>query len=441
MENHPVSGFHKFNLNKQLLDAINEAGWAQPTPIQEKTIPLAKSGKDILGIAQTGTGKSAAFLIPLIAHLHYPQGINTRAVVLAPTKELVRQLLAHFEQLNTHIGLRAVGLVGGIGIKDQMEQLEKGNDLVFSTPGRFLEIYQTNKWKTKDIRLLIIDEADRMMDMGFMPQIRKILEKIPSKRQNLLFSATFPERVEKFAFEFLEFPERIEISPESTPAETIQQWCYKTPNFATKLHLLVHLLTQRESQQATLVFVKTKKHATEIGKFLARKNVGNVSFLHANKGTNSRNSAVDALQTGQLDVLVATDVAARGLDVARISLVINFDIPVQYEDFVHRIGRTGRALRSGTAISFVSPPDELHLERVQNLIRTKIENRLLPDSIPQIETLYEEQQEMLRKLDSQKKKADPDFKGAFHDKKAVKSKPGLKRLKNIDGKKPRKPSR
>jgi len=412
-------GFEVFGLNKQMMDAIREIGWSEPSPVQSATIPLIRSGKDVLGIAQTGTGKSAAFLIPLIGKLHYPQGELTRAVVLAPTKELVAQLTLHFEALNRYVNLRAVCMVGGIGIQAQMAELKKGNDLVFATPGRFLEMYQMGEWKLKEIKTLVIDEADRMMDMGFMPQIRKILEIIPRKRQNLLFSATFPERVEILSAEFLEFPEKIEISPQATPAETISQQVYKTPNFQSKLNLLLFLLQKRKEEEAVLVFVKTKKHATEIGRFLQRKLETEVSFLHANKGTNSRSAAVEALHEGKTKVLVSTDVASRGLDVAQISLVVNFDMPIQYEDYVHRIGRTGRAMREGKAISFVNAPDELHLARVEKLIRMKIPVITVPKNLLSENTSFEEQQEMLRKLDNQRKKADPDFKGAFHEKKGV----------------------
>lgn len=409
--------FESAGLNRQMLDAIRELGWLEPTPVQRAAIPLIKAGRDVLGIAQTGTGKSAAFLIPLTAKLHYPQGLNTRAVVLAPTKELVAQLFLHFEALNRYVGLRAQSLVGGIGLQPQLAGLKEGNDLVFATPGRFLELYHTGEWKLKEIKTLVIDEADRMMDMGFMPQIRKILEVIPRKRQNLLFSATFPLKVEGLAHEFLEFPERVEISLQSTPASTVAQRVYKTPNFQTKLQLLLHLLRLKGPEDAALIFSKTKKHAGETARFLKRKLGSEVAVLHANKGTNTRSAAVEAVQSGDVRILVATDLASRGLDISRIALVINLDLPVQYEDYVHRIGRTGRALRSGTAISFVNPPDELHLKRIEQLIRMSIPVAPVPDEVALAETPFEEQQEMARKLDTQRKKADPEFKGAFHEKK------------------------
>lgn len=429
MEDLEKNGFESFGFNKQILEAIKAQNWSTPTPIQEKAIPVIKSGKDVLGIAQTGTGKTAAFLLPLIHKLRYPQGQHTRALILAPTKELVFQLYSQFEALNIHLHLRGITLVGGVGISAQLKQLLEGNDLVFATPGRFMEIYRSGEWKVKEIKTLVIDEADRMMDMGFMPQIRKILEVLPSKRQNMLFSATFSPTVDRLASEFLEFPERLEASPPATVAETIDQMAYKVPNFQSKLLLLHHHLMQLAPDESALVFVKTRKNAVEIGKYLNRKLPSEVGFLHANKGTNARLATLDALRESKQQVLVATDVAARGLDVTSVSLVVNVDLPIKYEEFVHRVGRTGRAGRKGLAISFIDPADELHLERIEKLIGKKIPVLDTPEGIRFPDTPFEESQAMLRKLDEQRKKADPDFKGAFHEKKKPKKstrKPGQK---------------
>lgn len=426
MTNPEHSGFLRFQLLKPIQEAIDHLGWENPTQIQLQTISLAKAGKDVLGIAQTGTGKTAAYLLPVMHKLHYHKEEGTRAVVLVPTKELARQVFNHFESLNSSLGLTSVVLVGGIGMKDQLKAIKAGADLVIATPGRFIELYQTKEWPLKAIQTLIIDEADRMMDMGFMPQIRNILEVIPRKRQNLLFSATFPPKVENLSAEFLEFPERVEVTPQATPAETVSQMVYKTPNFQTKLNLLLFHLRQLSEGDAAIVFVKTKKHATDIGKFLDRKLQIPVSYLHANKGTNSRANSIDRLMNGELKVLVATDVAARGLDIGSISLVMNFDLPIQYEEYIHRIGRTGRALREGTAISFVSPPDELHLTRIEQIIKMNVKEIEIPSALLTQETGFEEMQDMLRKIDEQRKRANPDFKGAFHEKKAKNQSPAAK---------------
>lgn len=429
MNKEGVSGFKIFKFGKLLQEAIDALNWLEPTPVQQQVIPIAKSGKDILAIAQTGTGKTGAYLLPLITKLHFPQGSNTRALILAPTRELATQIVAHFQLLNTNINLRCATLIGGMGPTSQLKEILAGTDLVVATPGRFLEIYATNQWILKDVKTLVIDEADRMMDMGFMPQIRLILEKIPSKRQNMLFSATFPPRVDALAAEFLEFPERLEISPQSTPAESVDQSIIKTKNFQTKLNVLLHHLKRLGEDDAALVFVKTKQNATEIGKFLDRKLSFPVAYLHANKGTATRAAALSKLHRGEVKVLVTTDVSSRGLDIPLVTLVINFDLPIQYEDYVHRIGRTGRANRLGSSISFVNAPDELHLDRIEKLIRSKIAEKPVPDKLEVEKTPLEEQQEMDRKLDEQRKRADPDFKGAFHEKKLKNQAPAARKQK------------
>jgi len=230
-------GFEAFKLNRQLLDAIAEAGYTHPTPIQEKAVPLAQAGHDVLGIAQTGTGKTAAYVLPILMKVKYAQGMHPRALILAPTRELVMQIEEVVRQLAKYTDLRIVCLYGGLGPKTQIENIKAGVDIIISTPGRFIEIYRKNELYTKDLKTMVLDEADKMMDMGFMPQIRSILEVIPVKRQNLLFSATFGGRIEKLAHEFLEFPERVEVTPQATTAETIGQVKYLVPNIKTKINL------------------------------------------------------------------------------------------------------------------------------------------------------------------------------------------------------------
>ena len=235
MSNEPI-GFDAFKLNKQLLDAVAESGYTVPTPIQEQTIPLALAGHDVLGIAQTGTGKTAAYLLPLLMKIKYAQGMHPRGVVLAPTRELVMQIEEVAQHLAKYTGLRIASLYGGLGPKTQIERVAAGVDLLISTPGRFMDLYRKGAIYTKDLKTMVLDEADKMMDMGFMPQIRAILEVIPSKRQNLLFSATFSGRIDHLAAEFLEFPERVEVAPSATTAETIAQVIYNVPNIKTKIN-------------------------------------------------------------------------------------------------------------------------------------------------------------------------------------------------------------
>lgn len=411
--------FSDFALNKQLLTAVEELGYKEPTPIQEKAIPTLLHGHDVLGIAQTGTGKTAAYLLPILMKIKYAQGNNIRCVILAPTRELAIQINDAITDFGKYTDLRHTAIYGGLGPKTQIETIQAGLDIIVATPGRFMDLYLRGVIITKEIKYMVLDEADKMMDMGFMPQIRKILEIIPRKRKNLLFSATFPEKVEKFSQEFLEAPVRIEVTPQATTAETIEQRLYATPNFQTKLNLLGYLFKDQEVVKRALVFCRTKTVADLVFKFLDRKIIGrdHVKVIHANKGQNTRINSINAFKSGTLRVLVATDVAARGIDVQAVSHVINFDVPVIYEDYVHRIGRTGRANLEGVAITFMTPNEEYHLERIEEIIRTKIPKLDIPKEIELTETPFEEQQIILREIDEQKKKADPTFKGAFHEKK------------------------
>jgi ATP-dependent RNA helicase RhlE len=411
--------FEQFKLNRQLLNAIEEAGYTQPTPIQEQAIPLAMAGHDVLGIAQTGTGKTAAFVLPILMKVKYAQGQHPRALIMAPTRELVMQIAKAIEELSRYTDIRTVALYGGIGPKTQIEALRQGVDIIVSTPQRFLDLYLKEEITVKQLQTMVLDEADKMLDMGFMPQIRRILEVIPRKRQNLLFSATFQEKVEKFSFEFLEFPMRVEVSPQSTTAEMVTQSLYEVPNFLTKIHLLEHLLGHNEEFSRVLIFTRSKENADNVYKFLLRKVVDEESIrvIHANKGQNTRINAMEAFKEGNVRVLVATDVASRGIDVTEVSHVVNFDVPLIYEDYVHRIGRTGRANRTGEAITFLTPPEELHIRNIEGLIRMEIPRKPLPAEIEIMSTPFDERQSQLREIDEQKRRADPTFKGAFHEKK------------------------
>ena len=416
MSNEAV-GFDSFKLNKQLLEAVAESGYTSPTPIQEKAIPLALAGHDVLGIAQTGTGKTAAYVLPVLMKAKYAQGKHARALILAPTRELVMQIEEVARQLGKNTDLRIVSLYGGLGPKTQIESIEAGVDILISTPGRFMDIYRKGIIYTKDLKTMVLDEADKMMDMGFMPQIRSILEVIPSKRQNLLFSATFSGRIEHLAAEFLEFPERVEMTPSATTAETIAQVKYLVPNIKTKINLLAHLLENEEISRA-MIFTRSRKNAESVYSYLERKNFGEIRVIHANKGQNTRINSMEDFKAGDVRILVATDVASRGLDVTLVSHVINFDVPLIYEDYVHRIGRTGRAENEGKAITFVNPAETYHFEKIEELIRMTVEELAIPEAVDVPATPFEEKQEYSRELDRLRQRDNPDYKGAFHEKKA-----------------------
>ncbi|MEP3389287.1 MAG: DEAD/DEAH box helicase [Reichenbachiella sp.] len=421
-----IENFSDFKFNKQVLNAIAEAGYASPTPIQKKAIPLVLSGHDVMGIAQTGTGKTAAFVLPLLMKLKYAQGQDPRALILAPTRELALQINENIKKYATYVDLRYAAVYGGTGMKAQEEKLADGIDILVATPGRFMDLYRKRIFSTKQIKTLVIDEADKMMDMGFMPQIRQILEIIPVKRQNLLFSATMSSIVENLSAEFLEFPEKVEVTPQSSTVDTITQSLYLIPNFKSKINMLDYLLAKEEMTRV-IIFVKTKANADNIFKFIDRKITKSVRVIHGNKAQNTRLNSIDAFKNGEIKILVATDVAARGLDVSMVSHVINFDVPLIYEDYVHRIGRTGRAENTGIAITFANRAEEYHVKQIEKLIDKKIELESIPSEVEIEKTPFVEQQEQLREIDYRKKKLDPTYQGAFHDKKEKKSKKAKKR--------------
>jgi len=414
-----MATFEDLKVNKSILKALDELGFETPTPIQEKAIPVIRSGADVLGIAQTGTGKTAAYLLPLFMKLVKAEGEDPRAIVLVPTRELSIQVGEDITALTPYSNLRHAAVFGGIGWTKHAALLEPGIDILVATPGRLMELYRANVLSLKKIKTLVIDEADRMLDMGFMPQIRQILEIIPVKRQNLLFSATFNEKVEQMSHEFLAFPERVEVAPSATPAKLIDQCYYKVPNVATKLNLIKYLLQDEVRFSRVIIFVKTKENAEAVFKIIKRKTEGEKRIMHSNKGQNTRINAINAFKEGEVRILITTDLSARGIDVEMVSHVINFDIPSNYEDYVHRIGRTARANHTGSAITLVDPSEEYHLKKIEKIIRMEIPLKEIPDEVEITATGKAEKQIQLREIDRQRRLEDPDFKGAFHEKKKI----------------------
>jgi ATP-dependent RNA helicase RhlE len=412
--------FDDFKFNRQILNAIADAGYTEATPIQQKAIPPILNGQDVMGIAQTGTGKTAAYSLPIIMKLKYAQGEHARALIISPTRELAMQIEENIKTFAAYTDLRVVLLYGGLGPKTQIEQIKKGADIIVATPGRFMDIYLAGHIVTKTLQVLVLDEADKMMDMGFMPQINRILEVVPVKRQNLLFSATMSDKVHELSGNFLEFPTVIEVTPQATPAQTVNQHLYHVPNIKTKINLLKRLLDNEGEITKLIIFCKTRLVAEDVYKFLTRKfGEKEVKVLHANKGQNTRINSINSFKNDEVKILVATDVASRGIDVSDVSHVINFDVPVVIEDYVHRIGRTGRALQSGEAITFCAPSEEYYIGKIEKLIKQTIPVDAIPEGVFIEETPYEERQEQAKEIDLQKRKEDPDFKGAFHEKKSL----------------------
>lgn len=419
--------FEDLGLTRQFLNALEDLGFERPTPIQEQAIPIVRGGQHVIGIAQTGTGKTAAYILPILQKLKYAQEDPPRALILVPTKELVLQVVEQVQELAKYTDLRIKGIYGGVGKQRQIAELQDGLDVLVATPRRFLELYELSGLVVNRLKTLVLDEADRMLDMGFLSQIRLVLDVLPRKKQNLLFSATFSDRIEKLSGEFMDFPVRIEVAPEATPVDTVTQLLYQVPNRQSKINLLLHLLEDEEDFDRVIVFVRTRKGASAIYDQLKNKVSGKLRVIHANKGQNTRIKAFNDFKSGDIRLLITTDVMARGIDIEEVSHVVNFNVPVRPEDYVHRIGRTGRAEKEGTAITFANAAEQYHLTKIKRKIRMTIPEENIPEEVEIPETPLEERQAIAKAIDDQKRKADPNFKGAFHEKKSYKVKQRNKR--------------
>jgi ATP-dependent RNA helicase RhlE len=365
--------FPSLGLSEPLLRALAARNYTTPTPIQARAIPHLLEGRDLLGIAQTGTGKTAAFSLPMLQLLHAanrrPQPKQPRALILAPTRELATQIADSCEAYGKNLRLRVAIVFGGVGQTPQVHALQRGVDILVATPGRLLDLMQQRHCNLSQVEILVLDEADRMLDMGFLPDVRRILATLPQNRQSLLFSATMPNDITALAGKYLREPVRVEVTPPAATADRIEQSVYMVPK-AGKRDLLVKLLSDPQFER-TLVFTRTKHGADRVVKELRKANIESHA-IHGNKSQNAREKALDQFRDGTATVLVATDIAARGIDVPEISHVINFDLPNIPESYVHRIGRTARAGRDGIAISFCDGEEREFLRDIEKLIRKRI---------------------------------------------------------------------
>jgi ATP-dependent RNA helicase RhlE len=367
--------FASLGLSPKLLQAIAEIGYNEPTPIQSAAIPHILGGHDLIGIAQTGTGKTAAFVLPLLEQVtSAPASKGPRILIVAPTRELAAQIDETVRDLSRHFRLSRVTVFGGVGETPQIQALRRGADIVVATPGRLIDLMSSGHVSLRNVKHLVLDEADRMLDMGFLPHIKRIVNAVPRERQTLLFSATLSSDIERITHEFLRSPKLVEIGRRSNPAETVEQFLYPVPK-SRKIDLLLHLLRD-QSLDTVLVFSRTKHGADKIARKLTAAGILTAT-LHSNRSQSQRTQALAAFKSGRCRVLVATDIAARGIDVEAISHVINFDFPMHPEDYVHRIGRTGRAQAEGDAISFVTPDDETSVRDLEKLIRKSVPRRRL----------------------------------------------------------------
>ncbi len=368
--------FSKFPLHPSLLRAIRELGFHNPTPIQEQAIPPATAGQDVMACAMTGSGKTAAFLLPILNRLVAAPRRQTRALVLTPTRELAAQILAHLEELAIHTPVTGAAVFGGVGMGPQEHAFRTGVDVMIATPGRLLDHLRHPYARLAGIEVLVLDEADRMLDMGFLPDIRRILKQVPAKRQTLFFSATMPRDIITLAREMLRDPATINLERKSTPAVGITQAVYPVPR-DLKPALLVELLA-RDIVDDAIVFTRTKHRANRLADFLARHRISSAK-IHGNRSQAQRTSALAGFKAGTHRVLVATDIVARGIDVAELGHVINFDVPADPDAYIHRVGRTARAEATGDAFTLVSPDEEQDLRAIERAIGKALPRVTLPD--------------------------------------------------------------
>jgi len=354
---------------------IREAGYSHPTPIQKEAIPMIMEGRDVLGLAQTGTGKTAAFALPILDRLSKGPRHATRALVIAPTRELAEQIEASFRLFGGQTGLKSATVYGGVGQTPQIAALKKGTEIIVACPGRLLDLMQQGVAVLDNLEVLVLDEADQMFDMGFLPTIKKILQKLPSKRQTLLFSATMPDEIRKLAEDLLKSPVTVQID-KIKPATTVRHTLYPVEQHL-KTALLMKIL-EKHTEGSALVFTRTKHRAKRVGELLLKAGYQAAS-LQGNLSQNRRQEAMDGFRDGSYRILVATDIAARGIDVSLIGLVLNLDMPETAEFYVHRIGRTGRAERTGEAITFVTRDDTGAIKTLEKLLGKQIDRKTLPD--------------------------------------------------------------
>jgi ATP-dependent RNA helicase RhlE len=365
--------FESLGLSEELLRAVRDTGYTSPTPIQAQAIPAILEGKDVMAAAQTGTGKTAGFTLPLLQLLNNKPPVKNnraRALVLTPTRELAAQVKESVFTYGKHLKLRSAVVFGGVKINPQMMQLRRGVDVLVATPGRLMDLFQQRAINFNDIEILVLDEADRMLDMGFINDIKKIMALLPKQRQTLMFSATFSPEIRQLAKGIINNPVEIDVAPRNSTVETISQVVYPVDK-ARKSDLLSHLIL-KENWYQVLVFSRTKHGADKLVKRLLRDNI-HAAAIHGNKSQAQRTKALDGFKKNKIQILVATDIAARGIDIDQLSHVVNFDLPNVPEDYVHRIGRTGRAGASGQAISLVSADEAKQLRDIERLIKRKIE--------------------------------------------------------------------
>lgn len=416
-----MNTFEDFKIKKQLQNAITDLGFEKPTPIQEASYSPVLAGSDFVGIAQTGTGKTMAYVLPILQDLKFSDQPNPRVVILVPTRELVIQIVEEIEKLTPYISVRVLGVYGGANnMKPQKKAVVEGMDIIVGTPRRLYDLVLANVLRLKSVKKLVIDEVDIMLDFGYKTQLKNIFEHLPTKRQNILFSATMTNYVDELIDDFLVNPVKKTISISGTPLKSISQESYAIPNFYTKANLLDELLKDKEAHNKVLVFVGTKVNADRLSEVL---NFGSeISVIHSSKEQNHRMQSIEKFVTGSSRILIATDVIARGIDIEKISTVISFDTPLYPENYIHRIGRTGRAGEHGRAILFYNEKEVPLKDAIEGLMNYNIPNSEIPEGVVITAQLTPEERDKPKDPDEQYHKKPVNESGpAFHEKLAKNS--------------------
>ena len=420
--------FEELNLNKPLLNALNDLGYITPTTIQQKAFSVVMSGQDVCGIAQTGTGKTFAYLLPCLRQYQFTKEKNPQLLIVVPTRELVIQVVEAVEQLSKYQSIQVVGVYGGVNIKQQVLELTNGADVIVGTPGRLIDLLAAGIIKTKSIKKLVIDEVDEMLNLGFRPQLINILDLLPAKRQNLLFSATLTEEVEEIIGTHFNQPTRIEAAPAGTPLENIAQSGYQLPNFYTKVNLLELLLAKQDEASKVLIFVATKQLADQLYEQMEMEFSPEIGVIHSNKSQNNRFDTIQKFKSGEYRILIATDLVARGLDISEVSHVINFDVPEVTENYIHRIGRTGRQDKKGIAISFFIEKDVETKAAIEQLMNYQIPMQPLPEQLEISDELTEDEMpKVFMKEPALKRPKKEEVGPAFHEKSEKNKKVNVRR--------------
>ena len=413
-----MSTFEDFKLSKQLKYAIDDLGFEKPTPIQSESYSKILSGKDVLGISQTGTGKTLAFTLPLLNELKFSNQVPPRILILVPTRELVLQTVKNLEDYSKYVTLRVLGVYGGTNINTQKQYVAQGCDILVATPGRLRDLALSGVLQLKHAKKLVIDEVDVMLDLGFRHQLADIFDMLPEKRQNIMFSATMTAEVDELIDTFFVVPEKIAIAVSGTPLENIKQTSYELPNFHSKINLLKHLVKDKTEFKKVIVFVESKRYADLLFAEMGPRFEPEMAVIHSNKSQNYRERSIDDFNTGKKRIIIATDVIARGLDLDKVSHVINMDTPIYAENYMHRIGRTGRAKEMGSSILMTAPYEAEKKSAIEELMQMKVELLSVPDEVEMSEQLTSDERPKNYEINAGKyKNQELTGGGAFHEKK------------------------